>query len=256
MKRRQFLKAGAAISLCPQVAWAGGQERHNLLNGGFEGSEFHLGLEIILADGWKTYWRVPGDGGIPPNIELTGANIASVKVSHPTPTRHSDEAGESIGYTNAVVFPIALTPENPAKNVKVKLNAFFGVCQQICIPVPVEIEQLLLPGLINPADAKRIAQWQAKVPSLSSSAAPLTRLSVAGHALSGDIVIPAGETLIDIFIEPLEDSPVYFRAPVLTGSSVRIEAAGNASLEAFRGHKVRATTVTSSSSLEQTLTVD
>src|SRR5204862_2777548 len=39
------------------------------------------GIEIRLAPGWKTYWRYPGDSGVPPRFEFTrSTNLSSVTV--------------------------------------------------------------------------------------------------------------------------------------------------------------------------------
>jgi DsbC/DsbD-like thiol-disulfide interchange protein len=252
MNRRHFICATGAVLACPQPAWAGGQWKQRLLSAGFDGKAFQLGLGISLASGWKTYWRVPGDGGIPPTIDVSGINIAAVEISHPTPLRHHDESGETIGYWDEVIFPISVKPEDPAKPVTARINAFLGVCQQVCIPVKIDIEKVLLPGIINPGDARIIREWQAKVPAQSAGAFPLAGLAIAEGGLMGELT---GKAAIDIFIEPLETSPLYFKAPVFSGTSFRIDVADAQSLAELRGHKVRATTVTASRSLEQVLTV-
>ena len=69
------------------------------------------GVEISMADGWKTYWRNPGDaGGVPPYFDWAGSeNVAAVKVLYPAPSRMADASGESIGYKKAVVLPVEVT---------------------------------------------------------------------------------------------------------------------------------------------------
>src|SRR5262245_61665352 len=47
---------------------------------------FLAGVEVKLADGWKTYWRMPGDAGVPPNFDWAGStNIGSITVRYPAP---------------------------------------------------------------------------------------------------------------------------------------------------------------------------
>src|SRR5580693_6039182 len=71
----------------------------------------HAGIEIRLAPGWKTYWRYPGDSGVPPRFDFTGSrNLKSASVHYPAPHRLTDEGGTSIGYKGDVVFPIDVTP--------------------------------------------------------------------------------------------------------------------------------------------------
>src|SRR5881394_903924 len=50
------------------------------------------GVEIRLAPGWKTYWRYPGDSGIPPRFDFSKShNVKSVNVRWPAPQRLTDE---------------------------------------------------------------------------------------------------------------------------------------------------------------------
>ena len=73
-------------------------------------------LEMTLQPNWKTYWRMPGDSGIPPSFDWTGStNIGNAEVRYPAPAMYVDQAGRNIGYKTAVVFPIGLKPEDPAK---------------------------------------------------------------------------------------------------------------------------------------------
>src|SRR5580693_3798463 len=59
----------------------------------------HAGIEIRLAPGWKTYWRYPGDSGVPPRFDFSKSdNVQSLEVLWPAPRRFSDDDGDSIGY--------------------------------------------------------------------------------------------------------------------------------------------------------------
>jgi DsbC/DsbD-like thiol-disulfide interchange protein len=56
------------------------------------------GVEITLGEDWKTYWRMPGDAGVPPNFDWTGSfNVASVEVRYPSPSRLHEPGAETIG---------------------------------------------------------------------------------------------------------------------------------------------------------------
>jgi DsbC/DsbD-like thiol-disulfide interchange protein len=93
------------------------------------------GLEIVMAEGWKTYWRMPGDSGVPPSFDWTGsANLASATVLYPAPIRMPEAGGEAIGYKGSVILPITVQPKNPAQPLKLKLALEFGLCREICIP--------------------------------------------------------------------------------------------------------------------------
>ncbi len=94
------------------------------------------GLRVDLAYGWKTYWRSPGDSGVPPSFDWSGSeNVKKVDVKWPAPKRFVDEAGQSIGYKKHVLLPLIITPEDPARPVTLKLKMFYGVCSDICVPV-------------------------------------------------------------------------------------------------------------------------
>src|SRR5256885_4286423 len=60
---------------------------------------YRAGMEIRLAPGWKTYWRYPGDSGIPPRFDFSKSrNVKSITVHWPAPQRLPEEGGISIGY--------------------------------------------------------------------------------------------------------------------------------------------------------------
>src|SRR5499426_1376233 len=92
------------------------------------GKSFAAGVEITMAEGWKTYWRNPGEAGVPPNFDWSGStNTASIKVAYPAPMRISDPAAEMIGYKTSVVFPIEVIPKVPTEAVELRLALEFAV---------------------------------------------------------------------------------------------------------------------------------
>jgi DsbC/DsbD-like thiol-disulfide interchange protein len=99
------------------------------------------GVEIKLKAGWKTYWRYPGDAGVPPRFDWAGSeNIAAVDVQWPAPERFVDESGaKSIGYHGDIVFPFIVRPLDPARPVRLKLKLDFAVCEKLCVPADVEL---------------------------------------------------------------------------------------------------------------------
>ncbi|MBX3512873.1 MAG: hypothetical protein KIT15_11045 [Xanthobacteraceae bacterium] len=97
---------------------------------------FMGGVEITLTPGWKTYWRYPGDAGIPPRFDWSGSeNLAGVEVLYPAPKRIMDGSGTtSIGYETRVIFPLRIRAKDPAKPVTLKLKLDFATCEKLCIP--------------------------------------------------------------------------------------------------------------------------
>lgn len=100
-------------------------------------SEGHYlaGLEFLLEPGWHTYWRAPGEAGIPPQITVDGStNVKSLDVLYPVPERYSDGFSASIVYHDGIVLPLMITPEVPDQTVSLSIDLFFGVCSDICVP--------------------------------------------------------------------------------------------------------------------------
>ena len=117
-------------------AWDGDQRAAvRLIAGAQRGTVRRAGIEIRLAPGWKTYWRYPGDSGIPPRFDFSHSkNVKSVTVRYPAPHRLTDESGTSIGYKHGVVFPLDIVPQNAAQPVMLAVKAHYAVCEKICIP--------------------------------------------------------------------------------------------------------------------------
>lgn len=125
--------------------------------------KLYAAIEIAMPSHWKTYWRSPGDaGGIPPEFDFSASeNVADVKVLYPAPSRLIDKTGTTIGYYDAVVFPVALTPKDPSKPVALKLKAAYGVCKELCVPADAEVELDIEPGTGVSSD---VAAALARVP--------------------------------------------------------------------------------------------
>ena len=93
------------------------------------------GLRITLAPGWKTYWRAPGDAGIPPQIDLAGSqNVASARPVWPVPEVFDQNGMRSIGYAGSVVIPLEVTPSGPGP-ARLTGTLDIGVCEDICVPM-------------------------------------------------------------------------------------------------------------------------
>ncbi len=140
-----------------------------IAGGASDGDALRAGVEIKLKPGWHTYWRYPGDSGVPPRFSFPGSdNVATVKVLYPAPQAIVDETGTTIGYTDNVVFPLRVTPRQKGKPVKLHLNVDYAVCEKLCLPVEAKAE-LALPG--GNADTEAIiAAAEARVPHQVSAA--------------------------------------------------------------------------------------
>jgi DsbC/DsbD-like thiol-disulfide interchange protein len=127
------------------------------------------GLEIALAPGAITYWRDPGDAGVPPTLDFSASdNIASVQPFFPAPKRIKEaDGGEAFGYDGGVVFPLRIKPRDAAKPATLRLNADFAVCEKVCLPAKAHFE-LTLPAAGASPYASAIDTALAAVPRVVS----------------------------------------------------------------------------------------
>jgi DsbC/DsbD-like thiol-disulfide interchange protein len=121
------------------------------------------GVEIRLAPGWKTYWRYPGDSGVPPRFDFSASrNVKSVTVRWPAPQRLTDESGTSIGYKHDIVYPLEIVPQDSTKPVELALGIDYAICEKLCVPADGKAE-LTVDGRPSEQNGK-IAQSEALVP--------------------------------------------------------------------------------------------
>jgi DsbC/DsbD-like thiol-disulfide interchange protein len=122
------------------------------------------GIEIRLDPGWKTYWRYPGDSGVPPTLDFAGSkNIKSVTALWPAPERFSDGGGGySIGYHGDVVLPLRIVPNDGSKPSSLRLKLGYAVCGKLCMPAQADLE-LTLSGKAG-AEEPMLLAAEARVP--------------------------------------------------------------------------------------------
>ena len=105
------------------------------------------GVEIRLMRGWHTYWRYPGDAGVPPQFAFDGSrNVKHVDVLWPAPERMVDAGGTSIGYSNGVIFPLRIIPQEAGKPVALRLRLQYAICEKLCVPAEGRSELTLASG--------------------------------------------------------------------------------------------------------------
>lgn len=140
-------------------------------------------LQIQMQPGWKTYWRAPGDGGIPPQFDWAGSkNIKSVQFHWPRPKVDYVNGMRSIGYVNKVVIPIEFSPRR--KNAPLTLNGQvdLGVCKDVCVPVSLT--------------------FAAKLPADDHTSDPIIRAALQKQPMPAH---KAGVKSVTCAIEPISD---------------------------------------------------
>src|SRR5215813_4259067 len=152
VRMRLALGFVAALALVPaatevRAADASPWERDShsavrLLAGSRSGAVLLGGIAIQLEPGWKTYWRTPGDSGVPPRFDFSKSdNVEAVTVLWPAPKKFDDGAGGiSLGYKQQVVLPLRIVAKNADKPVTLRADISYAVCDKLCIPVEASSE--------------------------------------------------------------------------------------------------------------------
>jgi DsbC/DsbD-like thiol-disulfide interchange protein len=155
----------AADTVSPWVEETGAKLRLAAGTTGTNGMR-EAGLELHLAEGWKTYWLNPGPSGIPPRLDFSRSdNLASAEPHWPAPVRIIDGTAEAAGYTGMVMVPLSVTPKDPAKPVALKVRIDFGLCEKICVPAMAELKLDLVPGAAPQAMAAALIEgFKSRVP--------------------------------------------------------------------------------------------
>jgi DsbC/DsbD-like thiol-disulfide interchange protein len=214
---RRFLIVLALLFGAPGPVWAadayssdwatGLKSSARLIAAGSADGILQAGVEIKLARGAITYWRNPGDAGLPPTLSFEGSeNLAQARISFPAPRRLVEGGGgEAFGYDQGVVLPIDVDAIDEAKPVAIALKLNYAVCEAICIPAEAKL-RLVLPSAEAPpspfADAiakakqtiPRPVEWKSLAADLTATSEKTWRLCLASQA----------GPKRDLFVEPPE----------------------------------------------------
>lgn len=119
-----------------------GHSAFRLLAGSRSGAVLLGGIAFQLQPGWETYWRTPGNSGVPPRFDFSKSdNIEAVTVLWPAPLKFDDGAGgHSMGYHDQIVLPLRIVAKNADKPVTLRADVNYAVCEKICIPVQASAE--------------------------------------------------------------------------------------------------------------------
>ena len=227
---RLVVRAVAALALVSAVPAVQGQShakmsaekpdiKADLLTGHPEagGRELWVGVRLNLGPGWKTYWKSPGDAGLPTEFDWSGSsNIADAEVNWPAPSRLSILGFETIGYTHEVLFPVRIKVRDPGAETRIRLKLAIYACGTICIREQRVLAATVQPGASGDFQAT-IDSWRSRVPQATSSV--LSVLSVE-RSLTGPASLRIGVASTrpllepDVFVEG--DPPLSGDKPIVT----------------------------------------
>ena len=182
-----------------------GHSAVRLLAGSRSGAVLLGGIAFQLQPGWKTYWRTPGDSGVPPRFDFSKSdNVEAVTVLWPAPLKFDDGAGGvSLGYHDNIVLPLRIVAKNVDKPVTVRAVINYAVCEKLCIPVDASTE-LSFKSVASTEDGALFAALDTvPKPANIGDPNPLTirdvKREVKGEVLV-DVVTP-DERAVNLFVE-------------------------------------------------------
>ncbi|MDO1581324.1 protein-disulfide reductase DsbD domain-containing protein [Rhizobium oryzicola] len=161
-------------------------------------------LQIEPKAGWMTYWKEPGQAGIPPQVTFAPASgVRLTEMRFPVPKVFDEDGVRDIGYDHAVTLPFTLKAEPGKVPLQLTAAAFVGLCRNICIPFQAEFRLPI--STPDPSSEEEARLLQAASQTLPE--APSTDFTVADHALSDDrkllklsLKLPAGQTGAQIYV--------------------------------------------------------
>lgn len=166
-------------------------------------------LELRLAPGWKTYWRHPGEAGLPPRFDWSGSdNVAGVEVLWPAPEMVEQGGTRLVVYSGRVLLPLRVTPRG-AGPARLAGTATVGICREVCVPLVLRLGVALDAAGVAPDP--RIATALERLPRRVASTARCT-VRPAANGLDVVLDLPAaglggGETIFVDWPGPLRLSP-------------------------------------------------
>jgi DsbC/DsbD-like thiol-disulfide interchange protein len=182
-----------------------GHSAVRLLAGSRSGAVLLGGIAFQLQPGWHTYWRNPGDSGVPPRFDFSKSdNVEAVTVLWPAPAKFSDGGGgTSLGYQKQVVLPLRIVAKSADKPVTLRAEINYAVCEKLCIPVEASAELAFTSVASTQDGALSAALDTVPKPATIGDPNPLTIRDVKRDGKIGvlvDVAAPdAGE--VSLFVE-------------------------------------------------------
>lgn len=163
-------------------------------------------IRLRMAPGWKTYWRSPGDAGIPPEFDWSGSeNLRDVQITWPAPKVFDQGGVNSIGYAREVILPLTITPRSPGAPVTLDTSIDLGVCSDICLPQTIHLRAVLdtndskpTPAIAAAFAARPFSGAEAGLKSTECSLHPTAR----GLAIETQLALPSAGGKETVVIEP------------------------------------------------------
>lgn len=200
------------------------------------GGTVDLGLRLKHDPHWHTYWRNPGDSGLPTQVAVSGPEgLKTDAIRWPAPQRLWVGPLANYGYEGEILLPFAVTmPDTLAgPTVRVEAHAQWLVCKDVCIPGEARLAIELPVTAAGAPAAGRSAQaalFDAMASRIPDPVTPLSaRLHREGGMLSLVFATPNGiDTIARAEFFPYAEAVVSPPAPqplLRTGDGWRVDLA-------------------------------
>lgn len=148
-------------------------------------------LEIALEPGWKTYWRDPGDSGIPPLIDVSAStNVKTAEIEFPAPVRFKEGWA---GYDAPVLLPVRFAIPDPAKFSALEADVLLGICKDVCIPVQARLSVVQQSAEADAESAALVAAAFDALPEPATASFGIGSLRDDGAALVARAALPGDD---------------------------------------------------------------
>ena len=158
-------------------------------------------LDIDLKPGWKTYWRDPGESGVPPTVDVSSnPNVEGAALDFPAPQRHDEGDFQWAGYDYPVRLPVTFTLKDTSAGGAIDADVFLGVCETICVPVQAKLAVDPSSDPDNVADGQAVKKAFAAVPSAATPDFGVEIVETAGDKIVLRANLPDGTDVAELFI--------------------------------------------------------
>lgn len=162
-------------------------------------------LQIEPKPGWKTYWRDPGDAGMPPQLDFAGStNLVLRSVSFPVPEIGQDDGGRFVGYHQPVSLIVEFAKPLADAPSTINLNAIVGICEKVCVPFVASFSVPLKPGQPESEEFMQLQLAQSTLPEKPGKDFEIRNLhlSINEKLIEADVAIPNAQAPQVAFVGP------------------------------------------------------
>lgn len=203
------------------------------------------GLEIDLPDGTKTYWRIPGETGVPTVFDFSvSSGVTDAEVLWPYPHIETEGGFRDYAYRGNVVIPVEFFADEAGAVLDAQVS--LGICSEICIPVFARFTLPVAVGQADPVQTIRLDQAMREVPVLWDQ--PGQPFAIVEAGLDGSLHVYGTDDAVapESVIADVGDPAILFQTPKKSpdGRLLTLKPLGQADGRALEGTSVQLTFLT------------